>query len=314
MLQRPVVILERLHVGKRSRLYLASAPGLEDRTSHLRDKVVIKRGNDVSNSVREFDILHNYLGDCRSVSKLDFHRLLHDDEIDWGMVDRFGARPHNTVGESGFAEARRRIGDLGSAQPHPCNAVLRYERSQPGLAPFGQRACMADARAARLLAPAFMCVADLHLNSRVVHCDVKPDNFVRISEQEMVLVDFDCATVLPKTGDVAYGKRGTPLYMSPEMMRYGEMQRSCDAWALGIILYATCNGLFHPYATADADFARLPLKDFMRVSVNADYNDDMWLNTDAPAARDLCRLLLCEDTEERVDVCEALNHPFFRDY
>jgi serine/threonine protein kinase len=288
-------VVKTLHVGRRSRLYLA----------HLRGRdglVVIKRGHRLKDTVREFDVLRNHLADCGGVSRLECNRLLHDYEIEWS--DRIIKNER----DAGY--------DVVQSEDHdaPCNAVLRYEHAKnagAGLLPFTASASMNDAQAARFLAPAFACVAGLHRNSRVVHCDVKPGNFVRVAEDEMVLVDFDCAAVLPEGEDSVAGHRGTPLYMAPETLRRGELRRSCDAWALGVLLYAACNDVSHPYATVEDGFPRMGMKDFVRVACDLDYDDDMWLNRDAPLARDLCRMLLDEEPEERAGLREASSHPFF---
>jgi eukaryotic-like serine/threonine-protein kinase len=100
------------------------------------------------------------------------------------------------------------------------------------LRPIAER--LADARAA------ISGLSAIH-EAGIVHCDVKPDNMLRMEDGRLVLSDLGLATDVSEASAVTIVV-GTPRYMAPEI-RAGEpaTQRS-DVWALGIALYEICLG------------------------------------------------------------------------
>ncbi|KAL7669019.1 hypothetical protein ACOME3_009693 [Neoechinorhynchus agilis] len=88
-------------------------------------------------------------------------------------------------------------------------------------------------------------VESLHRN-RVIHTDIKPDNFIYTSDGDLKLIDFGFSLVIPKgVNGVKYKSRGTRNYLSPEVA--GNMAdcvytRKVDVWGLGCILYEMAYG------------------------------------------------------------------------
>ena len=284
---------ELLYRGKKSVVTLASRP--PGHPGGCEGGFVLKRYDSPKSANREFDIMHKHLHACSSVSVLREDRLLHDHEIAW-RGEYFPSQ------------------DDGGG--HPCNALMRFE---PATGFFPEKADLTDADVARLMAPALRCVTDLHTHSRVVHCDIKPSNLVRTSDSTAVLIDFDCAAVLSpgeagRENGVAWCRRGTPLYLSPETARYGCVGRASDVWALGVMLFSCCNGVLHPFSTVVDGFRDLPLKRFVKAQQDNNYSNSMWRRDQGGStalARDLCRLMLAEEPEERISAAEALRHPLF---
>ncbi|CAD5213317.1 unnamed protein product [Bursaphelenchus okinawaensis] len=73
----------------------------------------------------------------------------------------------------------------------------------------------------------------------VVHCDVKGDNFIRMPNGRLKLVDFGCAALIGCMNEGVYRRRrlGTKHYMSPEYIKHSYASRALDVWSLGCILY-----------------------------------------------------------------------------
>ena len=82
----------------------------------------------------------------------------------------------------------------------------------------------------------------------VVHRDVKPKNILLSSDNEVKIGDFSVA--LMTRSDTAetqiHGYVGSPLYMSPEQVREGNVSNRSDLFAIGTVLYELLTGR-HPF-------------------------------------------------------------------
>jgi len=90
---------------------------------------------------------------------------------------------------------------------------------------------------ARIFREMVLGVAHVH-SKRIVHRDVKPDNFLLggADGTEIKLCDFGLAAVEPKSGWLC-GSHGTAPYMSPEMAGSSWHTKSTDIWSLGASAY-----------------------------------------------------------------------------
>jgi serine/threonine protein kinase len=83
---------------------------------------------------------------------------------------------------------------------------------------------------------------------RVIHCDVKPDNFLLTSmdlfdsSNRIALADFGCSSILTP-GNFMYEKCGTPCFFSPEVLA-GRYRFEYDIWALGLTAYVLVTGSY----------------------------------------------------------------------
>lgn len=74
-------------------------------------------------------------------------------------------------------------------------------------------------------------------NQKLVHCDIKPDNFLIGKNREILLSDLGIAAIAHKTGSLSMQRlAGTSLYMAPEQSQ-GMPQAASDQYALGIVAY-----------------------------------------------------------------------------
>jgi serine/threonine-protein kinase len=75
--------------------------------------------------------------------------------------------------------------------------------------------------------------------SKIIHCDIKPENFILFSENRLKLTDFGIAKVAQKT--VRGAGTGTIGYMAPEQAM-GKPSFRSDVFSLGLILCRMLTG------------------------------------------------------------------------
>ena len=78
----------------------------------------------------------------------------------------------------------------------------------------------------------------LHSNN-IIHRDIKPENILLKKDQIKI---GDLGSVKNLNESVARSFVGTPLYMSPEMIRFKENKRinittKTDIWSIGLVIY-----------------------------------------------------------------------------
>ncbi|CAD5116661.1 DgyrCDS5530 [Dimorphilus gyrociliatus] len=96
---------------------------------------------------------------------------------------------------------------------------------------------------------------------RILHRDLKPQNVLIAKDGIVKLCDFGFARAMSLNSLVLTSIKGTPLYMSPELVEEKPYDHTADLWALGCILYELFTGQPPYYTDSIFQLVQLILKD-----------------------------------------------------
>lgn len=134
----------------------------------------------------------------------------------------------------------------------------------------------------------------------VVHCDVKPQNYLlsRANGQfSLQLCDFGLASKVEKGGALPpRGLRGTSGWYSPEMLAGSSYGQAVDMFGAGLILFRMVGG-YEPF---------YPPTDF---SAPLEFDDSLWCHI-SESCKGLIRCLLHVDPQKRISASDACAHPW----
>ena len=102
---------------------------------------------------------------------------------------------------------------------------------------------MSNRVALDLATQAVAAVAHAHAN-KIIHCDVKPENFILFPDNQLRLSDFGFSKVALRT--VKASGSGTLGYLAPEQALGRPMFQS-DVFALGLVIYQLFSGRLPEY-------------------------------------------------------------------
>ena len=92
----------------------------------------------------------------------------------------------------------------------------------------------------------FEVIDYLHSNVNIVHCDIKPENFVvkfnKENKTELKLIDFGNARRKNKNNERLFNFVGTKEYTAPEALENAGFNEKVDEWAAGIIMFNILTG------------------------------------------------------------------------
>ncbi|EQC27007.1 ULK/FUSED protein kinase [Saprolegnia diclina VS20] len=138
----------------------------------------------------------------------------------------------------------------------------------------------------------------LHTN-RIIHRDMKPQNILVGTKQQIKLCDFGFARAISADTSVLTSIKGTPLYMAPELVKEMPYNHTVDLWSLGVILYELAVGRPPFYTDKIVTLIQLIVKE--SVTYPPTMSDDF---------RDFLTGLLQKDPAKRLSWPEILAHPF----
>jgi serine/threonine protein kinase len=136
-------------------------------------------------------------------------------------------------------------------------------------APFGG---MPEGEIASILIQLLVALKHLHLDHRVLHRDLKPQNIFLTQDGIVKVGDFGVSTTLAQSSDFAKTFCGSPYYLAPELCEEKPYNGKADLWSVGVILYECMAKGVRPFAAKNlfalvsqigkAQYSNEPLKEY----------------------------------------------------
>lgn len=77
----------------------------------------------------------------------------------------------------------------------------------------------------------------------VIHCDIKPANIFMVGRRSPKVLDFGIARIAHRDAPSVEGPlAGSPYYLAPEQLRGDPLDRRCDVYSLGVVLFELLTG------------------------------------------------------------------------
>jgi serine/threonine protein kinase len=131
------------------------------------------------------------------------------------------------------------------AEQHACCIIMEL-LDGPTLGQILRTGPLPLPRAKRLALQVAAALTYAHAQG-IVHRDIKPDNIVVVSENQVKVTDFGIARLLqpdalPQTIATTGMRMGTPLYMAPEQVEGKKVDGRTDIYAFGALLFHMVTG------------------------------------------------------------------------
>ena len=164
-----------------------------------------------------------------------------------------------------------------------------------------------ERQVANVLRSVLRMLAQCH-SKGVIFMDVKADNFLYLRNDPgsvLKAIDFGLAQRFER-GRTYDQRRGTPAYMSPELIMRAYDEK-CDVWSAGVLAWQLLHGKF-PHME---DVRQLGLQEVWDriLKVQPDFGAVLW-DGYSEDARDFLRALLERDPARRPGASDALRHPW----
>ncbi|KAL0433314.1 UNVERIFIED_CONTAM: Phosphoenolpyruvate carboxylase kinase [Sesamum latifolium] len=181
------------------------------------------------------------------------------------------------------------------------HVVLEYCGSGDLFERITARPVFAESEARRVMVPLMEAIAHCH-RLGVAHRDIKPDNILFDSYNELKLADFGSAECFGN-GRLMSGIVGTPYYVAPEVVTGMDYNEKVDVWSAGVILYIMLAGIPPFYGESAGEIFESVLRANLRFPRSV-------FSSISSEAKDLLRRMLCKDAWRRFSADQVLRHPW----
>ncbi len=141
-------------------------------------------------------------------------------------------------------------------------------------------------------------------NTKDIH-NVYNSGKLDILKYGIKLIDFGCSKIFNRTKRNFNDIVGTLVYCSPEVIS-NNYSYSCDIWASGVIMYILLSGIYPFYGESEEEITK------NIITGKFSFDTDKF-NGISEEAKDLIKKCFILDPSKRINILEALNHPFFDD-
>ena len=141
------------------------------------------------------------------------------------------------------------------------------------------------------------------IERNIIHRDIKPQNILVFNKNTIKLTDLRLARYFDKSTMVET-LCGSPLYMSPEIIKYKKYSHKADLWSIGVIFYELLTGRPPYNAKTHYELAK-------KIE-----NNPVFLPKILPLSStctDLIHNLLQKDSNKRISWENFFNHPWLKD-
>jgi calcium-dependent protein kinase len=168
-----------------------------------------------------------------------------------------------------------------------------------------EQGTISEKEASYIMKQLLSAIVYAHKN-KVAHRDLKPENILLDITSDggynIKVIDWGTAKVFDNEVKMT-DKFGTPYYIAPEVLKK-EYNEKCDVWSCGVILYILLSGT--PPFPGKND--REILKNVAKGTYTLETEEWKFVT---PEAKDLINQMLMFNPDKRINVTDALKHPWF---
>ena len=142
-----------------------------------------------------------------------------------------------------------------------------------------------------------------HMQPKIIHRDIKPQNVLLTKELIAKLTDFGWSNYYRQGEFKRLTMCGTLSYLAPEIINKEGHDEHVDIWCIGVLLFDLIAG-YHPFKGYDMNSVR---KNINKLKIK-------WPKGMDHDASDLIYKILKYSPEERLSLRQILHHPFFNKF
>ena len=138
----------------------------------------------------------------------------------------------------------------------------------------------------------------------IIHRDLQPENLLLLSSSPLTLkiIGFGNSSLFSSFASID-SRFSNISFSAPEVLTHNSFDPSSDSWSCGVILFLLLTGKLPFYGRSESELKS-------RV-IQGDYSlkSPEWAKI-SEAAKDLVKNLMCSNTQNRISIKDALNHPW----